>query len=210
MKKNAQRLKKKPGELFTRYSTVALADQVRHYFPPEVMEDGGYAHPMDEYRGGQREAFDTTEFLVVDCRETADYEACHIKGALFYPKTRIYHATSPFLTEMYAFKNKENRVVLLYDLEEEAVCQLANTFFEKGMDNVGILAGGLREFVQDFSECIEGESPVPIVARDTRLQRRADESIARSEARSSVAHLKPKSLSTSLAKPRGSQDHFRF
>ncbi|EPY29917.1 hypothetical protein STCU_04327 [Strigomonas culicis] len=203
MRESSVKLKKQPGELFKRVSTRAVSECIQQQTAPQLMDDGGFAHPLDEYRGSPFDSSEKkTDFLLVDCREAEDYEKCHIKGALYYPKTRIYHGTNPFLTEMYAFKNKENKMIVLYDLEEERVAALANTIFEKGVDNIAILAGGLREFVQDYSSYIDGESPVPIVPRDARLQRRADQiTQARSEARTSISHSKPKSLSNSLAKP---------
>lgn len=198
MKQNAIRVKRQPGELFKRVLTMSVANAIERKISPEVMEDGGFARPMDEYRGATKEEVD---YLVVDCREEEDYRKCHVAGALHYPRIKINHSTNPFLPEMFAYKNKENKLIVMYDLEEESVTELANIVFQKGVDNIAIMAGGLREFVQDYSSYIIGESPVPIIPRDERLKRRADEvTIARSEARSTASH-KPKSLSNSLARP---------
>jgi centrosomal protein CEP41 len=202
MRDNKIKTKQQPGELFRRLRTDTVASYLLGQEPKAALEDGGFAHPMDEYGGTENgEGKSTVDYLLLDCREVEQYNACHIKTALHYPKLKLHHATSPFLPEMYAFKNKENKMIVLYDLEEEAVAQLANVIFQKGVDNVCIIAGGLREFAQDYETLLTGPSPVPIVPRDTRMKRRADEAtLARSEARSTVSH-KPKSLSSSLARP---------
>ncbi|CBZ30410.1 conserved hypothetical protein [Leishmania mexicana MHOM/GT/2001/U1103] len=193
--------KRQPGELFQRLRIDVIAAFLSRQEPKSVLEDGGFARPMDEY-GGPENAVDkvATSYLLVDCREVEHYEACHIKTALHYPKIKLHHSTNPFLPEMYAYKNKENKCIVLYDLEEEAVVNLANTMFQKGIDNVAIIAGGLREFAQDYANFLTAHPPVPIVPRDWRMKRRADEATqARSEARTSMSH-KPKGLSSSLAR----------
>lgn len=224
IRQNEAKVKRQPGELFRRVRTSTIADYVQRKEleanggVPERLPDGGFAKPMDEY-GGACDArrnsdsqFDVTntsgrppvfnDFLILDCRTAEEYEQCHIAGALHFPKLKLNHATNPFLSEMYSFKNKEGKLIVLYDLDESLAVDMANVVYQKGIDNVGMIAGGLKEFVQDYSQWIVGQSPVPIVPRDERLKRRADEiTLARSEARSSVYSHKPKSLSSSLAKP---------
>lgn len=220
---NEVKLKKQPGELFRRVRTSAIADYAERKAleanggDPQRLEDGGFARPMDEYGGGGAGQRDNTftvtdtagaspkisDYIVLDCRSAEEYEQCHIAGALHYPKIRMNHATNPFLAEMFAFKNKEGKLIVIYDLDEAVAPQTANIIYQKGIDNVGLLAGGLREFVQEYAQWVVGEPPVPIVPRDEKLKRRADEiTQARSEARSSASSShKPKSLSSSLAKP---------
>lgn len=157
------------------------------------------------------------EYLILDVREREEYEACHILGALHYPPTKLTHATNPYTTEILQFKNRENKVIVLYDLEEEIVVgrRVGNIFFEKGVDNVVIISGGLREFVQSFSQLIVGQSPVPIVPKNVRVVTRGGTSQMGSvrggseagggRAMSNATSHKPKSLSNSLAKPQSSQ-----
>ncbi|KEG14154.1 testis specific, 14 [Trypanosoma grayi] len=198
---------RQPGEAFLRIRSKAVADYIvqlqQAQEQTQAVEDGGFAHPMDEYRPAN--ARPAKEYLILDVRSEEEYAACHIEGALHYPKRKMVHATNPFLPEMFAFKNKENKLIVVYDLEEELTVgqNVATIIFEKGIDNVAVLAGGLREFVQDHESLIVGESPVPIIPRDVRLQKRAEAlSAARSETHRSAFTHKPKSLSNSLAKPR--------
>lgn len=150
------------------------------------------------------------EYLILDVREREDYEKCHILSAVHYPPTKLSHATNPYTPEILAFKNKENKVIVLYDLDEEVVVarKVGNVFFEKGCDNVVIISGGLKEFVQNFSHLILGESPVPILPKNQRVLSRGGTSVSGgnsiaegSKIHSTATSHKPKSLSSSLAKP---------
>lgn len=202
MRESQIKTKQQPGEFFKRIRTSAIAKPFQHQQHSIVLDDGGFATPMDEYGGAQNGTGQAeVVFLLLDCRELDQYQSCHIHGALHYPKVKLNHATNPFLPEMFAVKNKDHKWIVLYDLEEEAVVSFANALFQKGVDNVAVMSGGLREFAQDFSTFLTGPSPVPIIPRDLKMQRRADEAtLARSEARSTTSR-KPKSLSNSLARP---------
>ncbi|RHW73171.1 rhodanese-like domain containing protein [Trypanosoma brucei equiperdum] len=204
MKNTGAALYRVSGEPFMRIRTRLIGDFVqKQQSQSGEIKDGGFAHPMDEYRAPDTQL--PKEYLILDVRSEEEYAACHIKGALHYPKRRMVHAINPLLPEMFNFKNKENKLIVLYDLEEEmTIAQgIGQSVFEKGIDNLAVMTGGLREFVQDYADCIVGESPVPIVPRDTRLLKRAEAvSAARSETQRSAFSHKPKSLSNSLAKPR--------
>lgn len=230
-------VKQQRDELFhrVRASTVAAALEAKHLemkmreYEAQGMEVeggsrdaayGGLRPPpappslpqsiLDEY---QIPKAPKKEYLILDVRDREDYERCHILGALHFPPAKLSHATNPYSPEILAFKNKENRVIVLYDLEEEVVVgrKVGNIFFEKGCDNVVIIAGGLREFVQQHSHLILGECPVPIIPRNPRLSSRGSvgtpsvvEGASRMHGGSAATSCKPKSLSSSLAKPQSS------
>ncbi|ORC93700.1 testis specific, 14 [Trypanosoma theileri] len=196
-----------PGEPFLRVRPKLLGDYINLLKElkerEQCDENGGFVHPMDEYRPPELKP--SKEYLILDVRSEDEYKECHIEGALHYPKRRMVHATNPFIPEMLAFKNKENKLIVVYDLEEDLTVgqKVGTILFEKGIDNIAVLSGGLREFVQDYPTLIVGESPVPIVPRDKRLQKRADAiSASRTETSRSYFTHKPKSLSNSLAKAR--------
>jgi centrosomal protein CEP41 len=230
-------VKQKEGELFRRIraSTVGayLEEKLNEEREREFREQ--YAHnpdfqrqaqglsqvplppQLDEYRlpvGPKR------DYLILDVREREDFDRCHIAGAINYNPIKLAHATNPYTPDILQFKNKENRVIVLYDLDEEIVVgrKVANVFFEKGADNVVIISGGLKEFVQNFSHLIFGESPVPILPKNARVQSRGGTSSYGGSAtgsrmggaqdasrmHSTATSHKPKSLSSSLAKPQTS------
>lgn len=193
------------GEPFLRVPCELLGDYIcqlkkaKNDCPRE--DDGGFAHPMDEYRTPN--ATPALEYLIIDCRPLEDYEACHIEGALHYPKSRLAHATNPLLPEMFAIQNESDKLIVLYDMEGKFTVgqNMAVILSEKGINNLAVLDGGLREFVRKYSSLIIGECPVPIVPRDSGMQKRAAAAIAaRSETNRSFFSHKPRSLSNSLAK----------
>lgn len=205
MQRSLKQLKpKKPGELFRRIPTVLVGQYIeKRVYQPHILPDGGFARPMDEYQMGDQKEKDV-EILLLDCRSAEEYEQCHIAGALHYPPAKIHHAIYPLLPEMFSFKNAPDKLLVMYDLEEEQVGKLANEVFMHGLDNLAVITGGLREFVQDYSQFMIGNIPVPILPRDERLEKRAEKmSQARSEARSTLSHFRTaKSLSSSLAVPK--------
>ncbi len=225
-------VKQKDGELFRRVraSTIAayLEEKLNEEREREFRQQ--YAHnpefqrqaqdaaqsplppQLDEYR---LPVAPKKDYLLLDTRDREDFEKCHIAGAMHYNPIKLVHATNPYTPEILQFKNKEHRVIVLYDLDEEIVVnkKVANVFFEKGADNVVIISGGLKEFVQNFSHLIYGESPVPILPKNARVQSRGGTSsyggsVAggsrnqdASRMHSTATSHKPKSLSSSLAKP---------
>ena len=137
----------------------------------------------------QQAPFSDREILILDVREKEDYDRCHLLGALHYPPIRLAHATNPFsLIEIRNFKNKPNHAIVLYDLDEEVTVQrkMANIFFEKGADNVYVMAGGLTAFVQTHAHLISGPSPVAVVAKSARLSAYGQDRMASTQRASSV------------------------
>eukprot|EP00761_Pharyngomonas_kirbyi_P009871 gb/GECH01009889.1/.p1 GENE.gb/GECH01009889.1/~~gb/GECH01009889.1/.p1 ORF type:complete len:207 (+),score=52.07 gb/GECH01009889.1/:1-621(+) len=99
--------------------------------------------------------------LVLDLRSPEDYEQNHIRGAHSYPAPRLSHVMNPFTPAITAFKNKENRIIVIYDDDEKIVTSAGKLFYEKGFDNIFVLTGGLHELVQHSPEWIEGDPPQP-------------------------------------------------
>jgi centrosomal protein CEP41 len=190
-------VKRNPNEKFRRLrpSTVARVI-VASMRPPEEPDTEGYALPQ---------APPALKILLLDLRERQDFDTCHIHTAVHYPAPMINRSTNNMTHELLAFKNKEGHLVVLYDLEEELVTtrNFANVFFERGFDNIGIISGGLKEFVQEHHDLISGPPPCPIVPRKPpppSASRRLGGNDAASTMATSVNSHKPKSLSTSLAR----------
>lgn len=51
---------------------------------------------------------------------------------------------NPFTPEILEYRNREpqQRIILVYDMEEKNAAAAANIFFEKGVDNIFVLSGG--------------------------------------------------------------------
>jgi centrosomal protein CEP41 len=159
------------------------------------------------------------QFLVLDVREREEFDACHIHGSKWYHHTMLNRSTNNFTPEMLLFKNRPNHFVVIYDLEEELVSgkmKVGNNFFQKGFDNVLIISGGLKEFVQTHSHLAVGVPPCKIVPRKPPPAPRLSSgavvragsgqgprglgSGASTMATSVASSHKPKSLASSLAR----------
>ncbi|KAK9816192.1 hypothetical protein WJX74_006348 [Apatococcus lobatus] len=85
------------------------------------------------------------ELLILDLRDEEAYQKYHLSPAWSYPVRLLSRAFNPFTPEILAFRNQEpGRIIVLYDLCDEVAASAANLMFEKGIDNVFILNGGLQ------------------------------------------------------------------
>jgi centrosomal protein CEP41 len=205
-------------EKFKRMRPTALANfieaRIRHQAelesPDDMMQDFVIAP-----------AKPPKNLLLLDVRDPDDYNACHIHGALSYPSRMINRSSNEFSADILFYKNRDNHLIVIYDLEEEiAVGQkMGNIWFEKGFDNVVIVSSGLREFVQTHAQLVSGVPPVPILKRNP-APRRAGPRVGGSQAGDSQSNAsqagvsmasshKPKSLASSLARPSNSSGSWR-
>eukprot|EP01016_Furgasonia_blochmanni_P036122 TRINITY_DN4081_c0_g1_i1.p1 TRINITY_DN4081_c0_g1~~TRINITY_DN4081_c0_g1_i1.p1 ORF type:complete len:266 (-),score=67.11 TRINITY_DN4081_c0_g1_i1:277-1074(-) len=103
-----------------------------------------------------------TSFLLLDLREPEDFELYHINESINYPAPNI--ARDRALPVFYQFKNKEDKLMIIYHNDEKNGIPSAQLFFEKGYDNIYLLSGGLEEFLQEFPELVEGKK-VPVLPK---------------------------------------------
>jgi len=85
---------------------------------------------------------DQTSFLLLDLREADEYEFWRIKESLCYPAANI--ARDKMIPELFRFKNKANKLIIVYMSDERKGCAAANLMSEKGFENVFLLSGGIE------------------------------------------------------------------
>lgn len=85
---------------------------------------------------------DQTSFLLLDLRDPDEYDLWRIKEALNYPAANI--ARDKVIPELYRFKNKSDKLIIIYMGDERKGCQAANLFVEKGYENVFLVSGGIE------------------------------------------------------------------
>ena len=103
---------------------------------------------------------DQTSFLLLDLREPEEYDFWRIKESINYPVMNI--ARDKMIPELFRFKNKANKLIIVYMNDERRGVAAANLLSEKGFENVFLLSGGIENFNEEFHHLVEGrEVPVP-------------------------------------------------
>lgn len=97
-------------------------------------------------------------YLILDCRTSPeDYAVCRISTSKHYPADWLRH--DRITPTLYHYKNRENKVVIVYTLDDREGRVVARQFVEKGFDNVFLLTGGLEAFLKEFPQSVEGTLP---------------------------------------------------
>ena len=103
---------------------------------------------------------DQTSFLLLDLRDPEDYDFWRLKESISYPAANI--ARDKIIPELYRFKNKANKLIIVYMSDERKGCAAANLLAEKGYENVFLLSGGIEQFNEEFHHLVEGRDvPTP-------------------------------------------------
>ncbi|QDZ23132.1 rhodanese domain-containing protein [Chloropicon primus] len=109
---------------------------------------------------------DSPEVLLLDLRTSEEYDSCHVRGAVNFPKSMLSRAMNPFIPEILEFCNREpQKIIVLYDIKERQSVAAGNIFFEKGIDNVFVLSKGMNSLIQDKFLCenlLIGDVPLPV------------------------------------------------
>jgi len=159
---------KKKDELFKRIRTKALA----HFIEEEgwatlgnSKEEGGSGgvHNLlspPSTSNGEKKPEVMRSYVLLDVRLSEDFEKSSIIGAMSYPSAMLSRATNEFTKEIHALKNKENKLIIIYDADESIAAKAATLMFQKGIDNIFLLSGGLIDMAEKFPEFVQGTPPV--------------------------------------------------
>ncbi len=96
-----------------------------------------------------------TKFCIIDLRDTEEYDDYHIKDSLNMPYFNI--SRDKFPQDMYLMKNKEDKMIICYALDERTSTTHCQLLFQKGFDNIYLLTGGIEEFVKKYPDLCEGK-----------------------------------------------------
>ena len=99
-----------------------------------------------------------TTFLLLDLREPEEYGLWRIKESVNYPAPNI--GRDKMIPEIFHFKNKPEKLIILYMNDERAGSKIAQLFAEKGFDNTFLLSGGIEKFLDDHYDLCEGKQQV--------------------------------------------------
>ncbi|CAI2382653.1 unnamed protein product [Moneuplotes crassus] len=93
-----------------------------------------------------------TKFILLDLREEDEHEKYHIQESINFPAPNI--SRDKVIPELYRFRNKEDKLIIVYMSDERSGSSAAKKFYEKGYDNIYLLSGGIDEFILNFPELI--------------------------------------------------------
>jgi len=94
--------------------------------------------------------------LLLDLRDVEDFRMSHIKGSISFPSPNI--ARDKFIKQIWAYRNKEDKIIVIYHEDEKKVIEAAQLLVEKEFLNIYIMANGFDIFAEDFPELIEGKT----------------------------------------------------
>ena len=97
-----------------------------------------------------------TKFILLDLRDEEAHEDYHIKESINFPEPNI--SRDKIIPELYRFRNKEDKLIIVYMNDERSGSSAAKKFYEKGYDNIYLLSGGIDDFILAFPELIVGKN----------------------------------------------------
>ena len=71
---------------------------------------------------------------------------------------------------MYQYKNKENKIIVVYHFDEKPGIEYTTQLGEKGYDNLFLLNGGIEGFGQEVQEGLEGKD-VPVFKKKEEVRK---------------------------------------
>jgi rhodanese-related sulfurtransferase len=98
----------------------------------------------------------TSAMLLLDLRDLEDYRMAHIKGAISFPSPNI--ARDKFIKQIWQYKNKEDKIIIIYHEDEKHVIDAAELLVEKEFKNAFIMTSGFEVFAEENPEFIEGKN----------------------------------------------------
>ncbi len=89
-------------------------------------------------------------------RDPDEYDFWRIKESINYPAANI--GRDKIIPELFRFKNKANKLIIIYMGDERKGTAAANLMSEKGYENVFLLSGGIEQFNEEFNSLVEGRN----------------------------------------------------
>jgi len=111
---------------------------------------------------------DSSEFLLLDLREPEEFELFHIKESLSYPAPNL--GRDKVIPELFKFKNKEGKLIIVYHLDERNGIPHANLMAQKGYENIYLLSGGIEAFLEEYPQFVEGKK-IPVLPKQNKKQK---------------------------------------
>mmetsp|Transcript_23500 Transcript_23500/g.21372 ORF Transcript_23500/g.21372 Transcript_23500/m.21372 type:complete len:301 (+) Transcript_23500:53-955(+) len=96
-------------------------------------------------------------YLILDVRDINEYLQYHLLHSKSFPYTMINRDV--LISDIYQFKNKEEHLIIICCNDERISKNVAKTLVDRGIDNIFLLTGGIKDFILSYPEFIEGVIP---------------------------------------------------
>jgi rhodanese-related sulfurtransferase len=96
-------------------------------------------------------------FILFDLRQPSEYCEFRIRDSISFHSRLINQDKFP--SEIYAFKNRPNKWIVVYDVDDKYSEPWADLLVKKGFQNVMMLTGGIAKFCTRFPDLVEGVVP---------------------------------------------------
>lgn len=100
-------------------------------------------------------------FIIFDLRSPDEYQEFRIRDAVSFHSRLINQDKFP--SEIYAFKNRPDKWIVVYDVDDRFSEPWADLLVKKGFSNVMMLTGGIARFYVRFPHLVEGDIPAEFI-----------------------------------------------
>lgn len=124
---------------------------------PTVASIGSIAGSVVSIVDSDTTVDESRDLVLLDLRESAEYEQCHLPLAISYPAEKINRDQFP--PELHRCKRDPSKLLVVYHADDQATAGVAKLLVQKGWESVHALSGGFEEMAQNYSEVLEGQVP---------------------------------------------------
>ena len=83
-------------------------------------------------------------YLLLDCQLSDQFQNCHIRPAINFDPAELSRTMNPYNKTLLKFINKPNKIIIVYDQNEDSAVRVAKNLAERDVQNVYLLSGGLK------------------------------------------------------------------
>jgi len=137
------------ADLFNEYLVQeyeTIGDQLNSGNPPKIV-----THDYQDDR-----EYDAP-YLILDGRSKEEFDVNHIVSAHSYPYVFMKRDVNPPLFSRY--RNVDGCLIIIYCDDERTSRLMAQTFVDRGTENIFLLNGGFLSFAAAFPSYVEGKMP---------------------------------------------------
>merc|ERR1711972_618142 len=83
-------------------------------------------------------------YLLLDVQREQLFKKCHIRSAIHFDPCGLNRTMNPYTQELLDYINKNEKIIVIYDENEELAVKVVTNLTERGVKNVFLLSGGLK------------------------------------------------------------------